>query len=275
MRDLLMHLPSPIREYLPSVLVGFGVAWIAMAAFAWLFADGMMFPAPAPSYRDGPGVLRLPRADGEPPVAAWHLAAPGSNRLLIYHHGNGEDLGHIEGIVREFRSRGWSVLAYDYPGYGLTPGRPSEAGTYAAAEAAWNYATGPLGYPPGRIFHLGRSLGGGPALWLAARHPDCGGVILESSFTSAFRVLSRIRILPWDRFDNLSRIDQVQAPILFIHGTADEIVPFSHAQRLYRAAPGKRSFLWVDHAGHNNLLMVAGPAYFEAIDRFAHSVGPS
>jgi len=269
MRELLLHLPSPVRDYLPPVLVGFAAGWIALAAFAWLFADKLLFPAPSPSYGASGGILRLPRADGGPPVAGWFLAAPGSRRLLLYHHGNGEDLGHLEGALLEFRARGWSVLAYDYPGYGLTPGPPSEQGSYAAAEAAWNHATTRLGFAPTEIVHYGRSLGSGPAFWLATRHPECGGIILEGAFTSAFRVITRIRMLPWDRFNNLRRIGQVKVPILVIHGTADEVVPFGHGQSLLAAAPaGRRSFLWVDGAGHNDVALVAGPAYWEAIERF-------
>lgn len=268
MRELLLALPSPVREYLPPVLVGLAAAWLALAACAWLFADKLIFPAPPVSYADGAGVLRLPRSDGGAPVAAWHLPTPGSARLLLYHHGNGEDLGLIEDTLRAFRARGWSVLAYDYPGYGLSPGPSSEPATFAAAAAAWQYATTTLGYTPGQIVHYGRSLGSGPATWLCQQFPETGGLILDGAFTSTFRVVTRIRLLPWDRFDNLSRLGDLSVPVLVIHGTADDVVPFSHGQKLFRSAPGRRSFLWVDGAGHNDLSGIAGPAYWEAIERF-------
>src|SRR5690606_30461216 len=97
---------------------------------------------------------------------------------------------------------------------------------------------------PERIILLGRSVGAGPATQLAAREP-VGGLVVESAFTSAFRVLTRVRLLPFDRFDNLKHIRHARCPVLVIHGAEDDIIPPSHGRRLFAAAPEPRAHYWI------------------------------
>jgi abhydrolase domain-containing protein 17 len=117
----------------------------------------------------------------------------------------------------------------------------------------------------------GRSVGAGPALELAARR-TVGGVIVESSFVSAFRVLTRIPLLPFDRFPNLRNMREVRAPVLVIHGVRDEVIPVSHGRRLFAAAPEPKLELWVEAAGHNDLVHTAGAAYWQALREMARVV---
>jgi fermentation-respiration switch protein FrsA (DUF1100 family) len=98
------------------------------------------------------------------------------------------------------------------------------------------------------------------------------GLILESSFTSAFRVVLPIPILPFDKFPNLDKISQVNCPVLVIHGTADETISLSHGKRLFAAAPEPKRSFWVEGAGHNDLFWVAGEQYGEALQDFAQLV---
>jgi hypothetical protein len=162
---------------------------------------------------------------------------------------------------------GFNVLAYDYPGYGESTGDPSEAHTYIAAQAAYDYLTAELRTPPECIFLYGRSLGGGPSVELARLNP-VGGLILEGAFTSAFRVKTRWPLLPWDKFENLKKLKELRCPVLVIHGTEDETVPFWHGEVLYHSAPGEKMKLWVEGGGHNDTIKVAGPAYANILVEF-------
>jgi fermentation-respiration switch protein FrsA (DUF1100 family) len=115
-------------------------------------------------------------------------------------------------------------------------------------------------------------MGGGPAVELAQRD-SVGAIVLEGAFMSAFRVVTGIPILPCDRFRNLPKVPRVRCPVLVIHGIDDRTVPFRHGRRLLRAAQSGSAHLWVAGAGHNNVVEVAGEAYWEALARLVATVG--
>jgi fermentation-respiration switch protein FrsA (DUF1100 family) len=201
-------------------------------------------------------------------LAARYLPYPQARFTLIYFHGNAEDLGHVEPSLRELRDRlGVSVLGWDYRGYGLSGGKPGEPATLRDAHTVLAYVAGTLGVPPERVILYGNSVGGGPAVEVAANH-RVGGLILRSAFTSAFRVMTHVRILPFDKFNNLGKLSRVTCPVLVIHGTVDDMIPFSHAQKLYAAAPGLKYKLWVGGASHNDLIETAGEDYWKALEEF-------
>lgn len=243
------------------------LAFALFAAFAWLASERIIFQPPAPSYAAGDEVLRFPTGDGRSVAGVW-LPAPGARHAVLFSHGNAEDLGHGRPFLEAMRRAGFSVLAYDYAGYGLSGGRPSERAAYRDAQAAYDHLTGALGVPPDRVIVHGRSLGGAVAAHLAARNP-CAGLVLESTFVSAFRVVPVGRILPFDRFRTASRLPAVECPVLVIHGSADEVIPAWHGRRLYDLAPGEKRALWVPGAGHNDLEWVAGERYWDALRAFA------
>jgi fermentation-respiration switch protein FrsA (DUF1100 family) len=162
-------------------------------------------------------------------------------------------------------------LGWDYRGYGLSGGKPGEPATLRDAHTVLAYVTCPLGVPPERVIFYGNSVGGGPAVEAAASH-RVGGLILRSAFTSAFRVMTHVRLLPFDKFNNLGKLPRVTCPVLVIHGTADDTIPFSHAQKLYAAAPGLKYKLWVEGAGHNDLIETAGEDYWKALEEFVTSL---
>ena len=149
-----------------------------------------------------------------------------------------------------------AVLIFDYPGYGRSGGRPSEAGCYAAAAAAHDWLTAPGRVAAGRVIVLGRSLGAGVAVDLACRRP-VRALVLYSPFTS-FPDLAQekcrwlpTRRLVQNRFDNLAKIGGVRGPVFIAHGTADALVPVRHGERLYAAAPAPKRFLPLAGRGHN------------------------
>ena len=154
---------------------------------------------------------------------------------------------------------GESVLIIDYPGYGKSSGSPSEAGCYAAADAAYDWLTKTQGIAGEKIVLYGASLGGGVAVDLASRKPH-RALVLIKTFTSAPDVGQHT--LPWfpvrwlmrNRFDSLSKITLCKQPIFIAHGDADRIVPFSLGERLFQAAKSKKMFYRLPGADHNDPL---------------------
>jgi len=177
-------------------------------------------------------------------------------------------------ILNLCRDAGFSVFAYDYQGYGTSEGRPSERAMYADVTAAYEYLTEQLKTPPQQIISMGRSLGCAAAIDLAARRP-VAALVIESPFLSAFRVLTRVQLLPWDRFRNADKIRQIHVPVLVIHGRADRVVPFWQGQSLFTLANEPKHALWLDSAGHNDAMIIAPKKYLETLRIFANSLANS
>ena len=247
------------------------VAGLAVLAPGTMFAiDRMMFLPPPASYAAGGDIVMLETADGAR-IAAVHLPNPDATHTVLYSHGNAEDLGRVRPALHAVRRAGFAVFAYDYRGYGLSEGRPSEVATYADIEAAWRHVTTALGVPPRRVILLGRSVGSGPSVDLATRVAP-GGLVLESAFVTAFRVITRVPLLPFDKYRNIDKIARVTCPVLVLHGTADEVVPLWHGQRLFEAAREPKRAVWLEGAGHNDVLRAAGARYGRALAEFAASL---
>lgn len=238
--------------------------------YVFFFADRMVFLPPAATYQDTPEILKLSTPD-QFQISAIYLQNPTASSTILYSHGNAEDLGIILPVLHELQTIGFSVFAYDYRGYGTSQGRPSERNSYQDIQTAYNYLTQNLGVASQQIIVYGRSVGSGPTVNLASRQ-SVGGLILESAFTSLFRVVVPFPILPFDKFRNIDKIKNVNCPVLVMHGKADDTIPFSHGQQLFAAAPQPKRYLWVEEAGHNDLMWVAGERYAQALQKFAQLV---
>ncbi|HEX6910727.1 MAG TPA: alpha/beta fold hydrolase, partial [Longimicrobium sp.] len=176
----LIHRTGRTRVLLRALLLVL-IAYAGFAALVWLFAERLIFVPPADRYARDEQTLLLPRADGGT-VAAVHLRNPGARHTILFSHGNAENIVQGMDFLAAMRDAGFSVLAYDYSGYGLSTGTPSERAAYGDAEAAYDYLVRSAGVPPQRIILHGRSLGGAVAAELAARRP-AAGLVLESTFT--------------------------------------------------------------------------------------------
>jgi fermentation-respiration switch protein FrsA (DUF1100 family) len=249
------------------LVIVYAVATVAL----WMFANRLIFLPQPPTYRTLPGLVRIP-VERDTIAAVW-LPNPAARFTVLYSHGNAEDLGDDRPLLEEIRRRGFSVFAYDYRGYGASTGRPTERHAYADEAAAYAYLTRSLGVPPSRIIVHGRSLGGGPAAELASREP-VAGLVLESTFTSVGAAVSWGRLFAIDYFRSGRRLKTVRCPVLVIHGTADRVIPFSVGQRLFDGARWPKQSLWVEGAGHDDLVAVAGERYWSALRRFADSLDP-
>jgi fermentation-respiration switch protein FrsA (DUF1100 family) len=244
--------------------------YLCLCLYLFFFADRKIFLPQPSSYEDSSAILKL-TTDDQIQLSAVYLPNPASDYTILYTHGNAEDLGDIQPVLQRLQEIGFSVFAYDYRGYGTSQGTPSERHAYRDIDTAYNYLIEQLQVPTRRIIAYGRSVGGGSAVDLAARQP-LAGLIMESSFITAFRVVIPFPILPFDKFPNIDKIKNVNCPVLVIHGKADEVIPFWHGQQLWAAANEPKQALWVEDAGHNDLMWVAGEQYAQALQNFARLV---
>ncbi|MEK7856435.1 MAG: alpha/beta hydrolase [Acidobacteriota bacterium] len=246
------------------ICVTFGLLVIAV-----FFSEWAIFQPQAASYKDTPDIIKLKTKGGDQ-VSARFQENPQATLTILLSHGNAEDIGVVEPYTWRLRDLGFNVLTYDYQGYGTSNGSPSEEKAYAAIDAAYEYLLTEKLIEPKRIILHGRSLGGAVAVDLAARKP-VAGLILESTFTSAFRVVTRYPLLPFDKFESIKKIGSVSCPVLIIHGTDDWAVPIYHSERLFEAANEPKRSFWVEGAGHNNVERIDERAYADVIKSFAQT----
>ena len=236
------------------------------------FARFVIFKPPESTYDiSEKGVVTF-QGDDSNTIAAIYYPAKSTNDFTIFFcHGNAEDIGIRVPIFQMLNELGYGVFAFDYRGYGLSSGKPTEKNTYEDSETAFSYLTKNLGVPPDKIILHGQSLGGGVAIPLAVKH-KVAGLIVESSFVTAFRVLTRIPIYPFDKYKNIDKIKNVHCPILFIHGLKDRLISPGHGKKLFEAANEPKLCYWVEEAGHNDLICIAEENYFDKIMEFTTKI---
>lgn len=202
---------------------------------------------------------------------AWWVPAAAPRATLLFLHGNGGNISHRLLKLAMLNELDASVLLLDYRGYGRSDGAPSESGTYADAQAAYDWLRA-QGVAPEHLVVYGESLGGPIAVDLAARNP-VGRVVLESA-PASIAAVARFHYpwLPTDwfltyRYDAMARLPRVAAPLLILHSPQDEIVPYAMAEQLYAAAPGDKRLVALA-GGHNDAFAVAAPLYQAALRDF-------
>ena len=198
--------------------------------------------------------VQLATEDGER-LNAWWVSAPEPRGAVLLFHGNAGDMAARIDYLKMFNRLGYATLIIDYRGYGQSTGKPSEAGTYLDALAAWTWLTGTRGMAPADVVIFGESLGGAVATWLAARHPP-RALVLASTFTSLNDLGAEVypflpvRLISRFSYDSRARIGSIRAPVLVMHSRDDDLIPFAHGQRLFAAAGEPKQFL--ELAGEHN-----------------------
>ena len=228
--------------------------YLAFGLLLWWQQDRLLYPAP-PDHGAIPAPLErneLLTRDGLRLAAAWQ-APEGERPVVVHFHGNGGNLAGAAIETGMLAPAGYGRLLVTYRGYGSNLGRPSEEGFYEDGRAALAWLRG-RGIEGSRTIISGNSIGSGTAVQMTLEHPPAA-LVLTSPFTALDAIAAeKLRLYPVrrmirDRFDNLTKIGAVEAPVLVVHGTADRLIPPAHGRALSEAAPDG-TFVAIEGAGH-------------------------
>jgi fermentation-respiration switch protein FrsA (DUF1100 family) len=245
-------------------LLGF---YLFVSLLGSLIYNSMLFFPPPVSYSLGGPIQMIDNSDGGE-IAVWQQIRPEAEFTILYSHGNAESLGEIAFVSQLFVEQGFSFVAYDYSGYGLSSGKPTVENTYRDIETVYRFLTEAQGIAPEKILLFGSSIGSGPSTYLAAKKP-VGGLILQSAFTSVYRVVSNnVPLFFGSPYPNLKRITSIDCPLLVIHGTEDEVIPFPHGEKLFAEANAPKFFHPVEGSNHNEIFFFANEGYWEKVKTF-------
>jgi fermentation-respiration switch protein FrsA (DUF1100 family) len=232
-----------IRQMIVWAAVAIALTYCAMAAVLFFGQRAFLYPAPEGEAGGFPGFKQVSytTADGLTLTGGYHPADDGKPTLLFF-HGNGTDWVGGAAAVEPLAAAGYGVLSASYRGYRTNPGSPSEQGLYRDARAAHAWLLG-QGIDAGRVIIVGNSVGSGVAVQLASE-TDPAGLILISPFNSLTELVGEK--FPWlptgfllkDRYESASKIGQIAAPVLILHGDADTLIPSAHGRRLATASTG-------------------------------------
>ncbi|HMP88845.1 MAG TPA: alpha/beta fold hydrolase [Kiritimatiellia bacterium] len=203
----------------------------------------------------------------------WLLISPATNPLgtVVHFHGNAQNISAHADFVDWLPREGYHVFIFDYRGFGKSKGRPTREGVYMDGVAAMMQAMRLPGIESNRLFVIGQSLGGAVALSVAGSHPefDIKAMVIDSSFYSYRGIVKdKLKDMPllslaarplskWLTSDTHSphlNIAQIQAPVMFIHGTRDYVIPHHHSEMLYESAREPKELLLIDGAAHISAL---------------------
>jgi len=218
------------------------------------------------------------RAGDGTALHGWYVPARAARATLLFCHGNGGNISHRLESILIFNGLGLNVFIFDYRGYGLSSGRPSEQGTEQDALAAWHWLAKEKQANPEKLIIFGRSLGGAVAAGLACVR-GAAGLVLESSFTSYCDIGREhypwlpVRLIARYRYATLEKVSCLDMPVLVVHSPDDDLVPFGHGRALYDACAGQKYFLEIS-GGHNDGFLLSGDTYVHGFDRFITAVVP-
>jgi fermentation-respiration switch protein FrsA (DUF1100 family) len=256
------------------------VCYLGVIVLLLFFENRLVFrPVPASEeWTDPPDPriqdVTLQSADGTR-IHAWWCPPEGwepAHGATLYCHGNYGNLSQRGQSILRWQAPPLrqAVLIFDYPGYGKSAGKPSEAGCYAAADAAYDWLVRQQRVPAERVLLHGGSLGSGVAVELGSRRPN-RGLALVAPFTSVPDMAQTL--YPWlparwfvrNQFNNLAKIGCCTTPIFIAHGTADRVVPFAQGERLFAAANEPKRFLPMEGLDHHH---TPGPEFYAALADF-------
>jgi uncharacterized protein len=270
--------PGGLRRMI-TLLVLLGVMGGVLMIAAPLLAEHLLYhpstadPGPPPAVGAVRGEdIALTTSDGVR-IHGWWYEVPDAPAILLL-HGNAGHIGHRGFIAHELVRRGWSVLLLEYRGYGNSEGRPSEQGLYRDAQAGFEFLVERTGAPE-RVALFGRSLGAAVAARLVAGS-DAGALILDSPFTSLRDIAGAVYpFLPGvlfrrleGRYDTRGALAGFGSPLLVITASRDRLIPPRMGRELFDGAAGPKEWYDVEGGGHNDLIDVAGPGYFDRLDDF-------
>jgi dipeptidyl aminopeptidase/acylaminoacyl peptidase len=198
-------------------------------------------------------------------LPAYSIQTSAAKFTVIYSHGNAEDVGlSVFYLDRMAQTCDCNVFAYEYPGYSIAEGKPSEENCYQAIQAAFDYVTNTLKVDPSKVVLMGRSLGSGPTVDMAAHKlaANIGGVILQSPLESGIRAVmgfySSYGLYLFDIFRSYEKVHAIPCPVFILHGTEDRVVPCDNGRALYSTLQQRSCHVpyepkWIPGRGHNDM----------------------
>ncbi|HXD50538.1 MAG TPA: alpha/beta hydrolase [Burkholderiales bacterium] len=262
-----------------NLLIAAAVAYALIMLFVFLYQPRLVyFPQVERELTATPRAAGLDYEDVTLTTAdnvklhGWWVPSRNARGTILLMHGNAGNISHRLGYLTMFNRLGYSVLLFDYRGYGKSGGHPDEEGTYRDADAAWLHLTATRNVAPRDIVMVAESLGGGVATWLALKYPP-RALVLASTFRSVPDLGAQIypwlpvRLLARITYDNLARIAKVDAPVLIAHSREDDVIPFVHGEALFAAAREPKQML-VLAGGHNDGFLFTRDAWIAAVGAF-------
>ena len=260
-----------------AITIVVGVA-IGLWALLYFVQDQLIFlrqpPPGAPPHSEELAISEVKIANPDGLSLRGWLARPAAASgerlpLAIYFGGNAEEVSYMATLAGRFP--GWSLLAVNYRGYGGNAGRPSERALFADALVLYDWAASRPDTDPTRVAAIGRSLGSGVAVYLAAERP-LARLVLVTPYDSLRAVAQRhypylpVSFLLKHPFDSIERAPRISTPMLVLAAQRDSIVPPEHARALFAQWRGPKAWREFAGAGHNDL--DADFEYWKAIAAF-------
>lgn len=251
----------------------------ALAAYIYFNQKNMVF-FPIKELALTPGQLGLDYEDVyinlavNEKIHGWYfpVSDSGNSKVVLFCHGNAGNISHRIETAQFLLNQKVNVLMFDFRGYGNSDGEPGEENIYADAWACYDWLLAEKKFKPENVFIFGRSLGGAVAVNLADK-VKCGGLVVESSLTSAADMGKKlfpffpVKWLLRYKFDSIGKIGSVNCPVLITHSRHDDIVPFSMGQALFQAAKEPKQFVELP-GKHNERDYLENARYLNAFKRF-------
>lgn len=259
---------------LTSSLIIVALAYGLIVLGMYLLQDKLMYHGSSPAIALADTAvsdmteIRLQTSDGLS-LRAWYKAASPEQKTIVYFHGNAGTIADRAYKARYLIDQGLGVLLLEYRGFGGNPGNPSEAKLIKDADAAIAYALD-HGAKASDIVLYGESLGTGIAVDRAAAMAVAGkpvaAVVLEAPYTAISEVAQKhypylpAKWLVRDKYDSLSKIQHIAAPLFIMHGDNDRVVPQFFGKMLFERAIEPKQAQWIAGAHHTNPFDLGGGA---------------
>jgi fermentation-respiration switch protein FrsA (DUF1100 family) len=276
---------KPLRRRLLSLFLSIVFAYAIVLALVRVFESRLIFFPDYPGRLEGDWHPRglnvedvwLTSSDGVK-LHAWWIPDERARFTFLSFHGNASNIANRAPTYEFLHGTHVNVLALEYRGYGRSEGKPSEAGVYRDAEAAYDYLVNSKGIDRRTIVCFGQSLGSAVATHLAT-HRQIAGLVLEAPFPSASRIARKIfwflpglSLLTYGQFDTRTWLKEIHAPVLIVHCNQDPVIPFQFGQEVYEGALPPKKFLQINGYCHEESSVIAPTQYRTALREFLNSL---
>ncbi|MEA5479685.1 alpha/beta fold hydrolase [Pseudanabaena galeata UHCC 0370] len=280
------------QKFLLPVIRILAFAYIGLAIVLYIGQSNLVF-MPSKDVIETPEMLRIKFENiqittrDNVNLDSWFVLAKDDDLVgkgvILFCHGNGGNISNRISYLPIFRELGLATFLFDYRGYGKSGGTPTEEGTYADVEAAWQYLTQERQIPPQKIIIYGESLGGAIASYLAQKisqpngNNNAGGLVLASTFTSISDRAAElypfmpIRFLSRFSYNSIERLPSIKIPVLVIHSIDDEIIPFHHGDRNFQVANQPKKLVKL-RGDHNGGFLDSLETYRNGLNEFIQSI---